>query len=132
MKKQIKVSRNSKARIATSVDGTEKLWLAGLGAVSVAQKMGAEMAETMIIEGKSFRTRSEKFASKLSSEVRKGFDSRMKPVKARMLASRKNVEARFEKAMGRALSYAGIPSKADVDALITRVDRLSRQLRAAK
>ena len=42
------------------------------------------------------------------------------------------IEARVEQGVGRVLSYAGIPSKADVDALISRVDALSRQLRAAR
>lgn len=132
MSKQIKVSKNSKAKVATNADKAEKLWLAGLGAVSVAQKMGVELAENMIVEGKSFQFRSEKLARKVSTDLRKGFDSRLKPIKARLLATRKKAEAKFEKGLGQALSYAGIPSKADVDALINRVDRLSRQLRAAK
>lgn len=132
MRKQIKVSKNPKTKVAANTDKAEKLWLASLGAVSIAQKMGSELAENMISEGKSFQVRSEKFARKVSTELRKGLMSRVKPVQARLLATRKNVEVRFEKGLGRALSYAGIPSKADVDALISRVDRLSRQLRAAK
>ena len=56
----------------------------------------------------------------------------MKPVRIRLDAMRNDAEARFETGVGRVMSYAGIPSKADVDALIARVDKLSRQLRAAK
>jgi poly(hydroxyalkanoate) granule-associated protein len=130
--RQIKARKNSKAKAAVNADQSEKLWLASLGAISVAQKMGAELVENMISEGKSFQVRSEKFARKFSTDVRSAIESRVKPVKARILASRKSAEAKFEKGLGRALSYAGIPSKADVDALISRVDRLSRQLRAAK
>lgn len=132
MSKQMKVNKNSKAKVAVNADKAEKLWLASLGAVSIAQKMGAELAENMISEGKTFQVRSEKLVRKVSADLRKGFDIRLKPIKARVLATRKTAEAKFEKGLGRALSYAGIPSKADVDALINRVDRLSRQLRAAK
>lgn len=132
MSKQIKMKKPAKAKVAPNADKAEKLWLAGLGAVSVAQKMGTELAENMISEGKTFQVRSEKFARKVSTDLRKKIESRVKPVKARLLETRKSAEAKFEKGLGRVLSYAGIPSKADVDALITRVDRLSRQLRAAK
>ena len=132
MSKQIKLSKNSKAKVMTNADKAEKFWLASLGAVSIAQKMGNELLENMIVEGKSFQVRGEKMARKVSTGVRTGIKSRVQPIQARLLATRKNAEAKFEKGLGRALSYAGIPSKADVDALITRVDRLSRQLRAAK
>ncbi|MGB0134408.1 phasin family protein [Dokdonella sp.] len=132
MSKQIKVNKTSKTKVAPNADNAQRIWLASLGAFSIAQKQGSELFETMISEGKSFQVRSEKLARKVSADVRKGFDSRLKPVKARVLATRKSAEAKFEKGLGQALSYAGIPSKADVDALINRVDRLSRQLRAAK
>ncbi|MEZ5461799.1 hypothetical protein [Dokdonella sp.] len=59
MSKQIKVRKPAKAKVATNADKAEKLWLAGLGTVSVAQKMGAELAENMIGEGKAFQVRSE-------------------------------------------------------------------------
>ena len=132
MSRQVKVNKTAKARVATNADKAEKLWFASLGAVSIAQKIGAELAENMISEGRTFQVRSGKLASKVSSDLRKGVESRVKPIKARLVAARKSAEAKFEKGLGRALSYAGIPSKADVDALISRVDRLSRQLRAAR
>lgn len=133
MSKQIKARRPAKAKVAvTKVDKAEKLWLAGLGAVSIAQKMGAELADNMVSEGKSFRTRGSKFARTVSADLRKGIESRVKPIKAVLLAKRKSAEMKIEKGIGRALSYAGIPSKADVDALVARVDRLSRQLRATR
>jgi len=130
--KKVKVNKSSKLKVATKADKAEKFWLASLGAVSIAQKMGAELAENMISEGKTFQLRSGKLARKISTDLTKVIENRVKPVKARLIATRKSAEAKFEKGLGRALSYAGIPSKADVDALISRVDRLSRQLRAAR
>ena len=132
MSKQIKVTKQAKPAVKVNVDKASKVWLAGLGAFSIAQKQGAELFESMVSEGKSFQTRSEKLARKVSGEVKSVVAKRMKPVKARLKAVRHNAEARLEQGIGRALSYAGIPSKADVDALISRVDALSRQLRAAK
>ncbi len=132
MSKQVKVSKQVKANKVVNVDKAEKVWLAGLGAFSIAQKQGAVLFESMVSEGKSFQVRSEKLARKLSSEVQNIVESRMKPVRHRLDAIRSEAEAKFETGVGRVMSYAGIPSKADVDALIARVDKLSRQLRAAK
>ncbi len=135
MSKQIKSTRMAKASKMTSkpdLDKAQKVWLAGLGAFSIVQKQGAELFESMVSEGKSFQTRSGKIARKVSGEISSVVAARMKPVKARLRAARRDAEARIEQGVGRALSYAGIPSKADVDALITRVDALSKQLRATR
>jgi poly(hydroxyalkanoate) granule-associated protein len=130
--KQIKVTKQARPAAKVEVDKARKVWLAGLGAFSIVQKQGAEVFENMVSEGKSFQTRSGKFARKVSGEIKTVVSKRMKPVKARLQTVRREAEARVEQGVGRVLSYAGIPSKADVDALISRVDALSRQLRAAK
>lgn len=132
MSKQIKASSKAKTTMTSTADKSRKVWLAGLGAFSIAQKQGADLFEVMVSEGKSYQQRSEKLVRKLSSEARTVIDSRMKPVRIRLKAIRSDAEAKFEQGIGRVMSYAGIPSKADVDALIARVDKLSRQLRAAK
>ena len=132
MSKQIKASTKAKTPMTTTADKSRKVWLAGLGAFSIAQKQGLELFEVMVTEGKSYQQRSEKIVRKLSSEALSVVESRMQPVKIRLKAIRSDAEAKIEHGMGRVMSYAGIPSKADVDALIARVDKLSRQLRAAK
>lgn len=135
MSKQVKLSKQVKqvkATNAVNVDKAEKVWLAGLGAVSIAQKQAAALFESMVSEGKSFQQRSGKLAHKLSSDVKGVVESRMKPIRIRLDAMRSEAEARFETGVGRVMTYAGIPSKADVDALIARVDKLSRQLRTAR
>ena len=132
MSKQIKVTKQARPAAKINVDKARKVWLAGLGAFSIVQKQGAEVFENMVSEGKSFQTRSEKLARKVSGEIRTVVSKRMKPVKARLQSVRREAEARVERGVGRVLSYAGIPSKADVDALISRVDALSKQLRAAR
>ncbi|MEO7936414.1 MAG: phasin family protein [Dokdonella sp.] len=132
MSKQIKASNKAKTPMTTTADKSRKVWLAGLGAFSIAQKQGLELFEVMVTEGKSYQQRSEKIVRKLSSEALSVVETRMQPVKIRLKAIRSDAEAKLEHGMGRVMSYAGIPSKADVDALIARVDKLSRQLRAAK
>ncbi len=132
MSKQIKRNSTVKTTSMSRSDQVQKVWLAGLGAFSIAQKQGVVLFESMVSEGKSYQASSEKLVRKVSGEVMLIVDSRLKPVKQRFKAIRHDAEAKFEQGVGRVMSYAGIPSKADVDALIARVDKLSRQLRAAK
>lgn len=132
MSKQIKAHNRVKAGAGTEVDAGRKLLLAGFGAVSIAQKLGAEWFDSMVAESKDLRARSETLARTLSARLGAQLSMRLEPVLARVQAVRQDAEARVEQGLGRALSYAGIPSKGDVDALIVRVDALARQLRASK
>lgn len=131
MSKQI-TAKKVKARIPATIGAGNKVWLAGLGAVAVAQKQGSAAFDILVSEGKHVQTRGEKVARKLLGELDNVVAARIKPVQRRFHVARQDAEASFERGFGRVLSYAGIPSKADVDALIVRVDRLSRQLRATK
>lgn len=135
MSKQIK-SRQVRAKAAATAPATNdparRFWLAGLGAFSIAQKRGNAVLETLVVEGKSFQKRSETFVRQLGSDVKVVVGARVKPVQQRLKAARRNAEATIEQGIGRALSWAGVPSKADVDALVARIDKLSRQLRTAK
>jgi len=130
--KQIKVMKTVKPGPSASVDKVQQVWLAGLGAFSIAQKQGKVILDGMINEGRSFQLRTDKLARKVSGEIKAVAETRMAPVKLRLAALRSDAEAKIEQGVGRLMSYAGIPSKADVDSLIARVDKLSRQLRATR
>jgi poly(hydroxyalkanoate) granule-associated protein len=132
MSKQIKVTRPVKARVKTPGDSAQRFWLASLGAVSITQKLGAEWIDNMVSEGKTFQARTSKVAKKTSAEVKSLLAARVQPLKQRLQSVRREAEARFEHGVGRTLSYLGVPSKSDVDALIARVDKLSKQLRASR
>lgn len=135
MSKQIKsrqIRAKAMATATTTTDPARRFWLAGLGAFSIAQKRGNALLETLVVEGKGFQKRSETLVRQVGSDVKVVVDARLKPVQQRLKAARRNAETTIEQGIGRALSWAGVPSKADVDALVTRIDKLSRQLRAAK
>ena len=94
MSKQIKTTKQARPAAKVNADKARKVWLAGLGAFSIVQKQGAEVFENMVSEGKSFQTRSEKLARKVSGEIRTVVSKRMKPVKARLQSVRRDAEAR--------------------------------------
>lgn len=132
MSKQIKTKSQVKAVSVASEAPARRFWLAGLGAFSVAQKQGGKVFEGLVNEGRSFQDRSGKLARQVGEDVGVVVRTRLKPVQQHLDAVRRDASIRFERGLGQALSYAGVPSKADVDALIKRIDTLSRQLRAAK
>jgi len=131
MSKQIS-AKKAKVKIPAANGPGNKVWLAGLGTVAVVQKQGSAAFKILVREGKHLQTRGEKVARKLLADLDIVVAARLKPVRQRLNVARRDAEASFERGLGRVLSYAGIPSKADVDALIVRVDRLSRQLRSTK
>lgn len=130
--KQIKTTKPVKTATQASGEQARKVWLASLGAFSIAQKRGGILFEGLVNEGRSFQARSEKLARQVGNDVGFVVRTRLKPVQQRIENARVEANARVERSVGRVLSYAGVPSKADVDGLITRIDTLSKQLRAKK
>src|SRR5690349_24636076 len=50
-------------------DTAHTLWLAGLGALSLAQKRGGALLSGLIAEGHDFQTRAQKLAQEVSSDA---------------------------------------------------------------
>jgi poly(hydroxyalkanoate) granule-associated protein len=134
--KQVRTKATAKKRASTPAtvraDAARDAWLAGLGAVAVVQKQGRAAFEALVVEGRQLQVRGERIARALGEQARSGLDAGLKPVRQRFDGLRREASARIEHGVGRALSWAGVPSKADVDGLIKRIDTLSRQLRAAR
>ncbi len=130
-KRAKRVTRVNRA-VPAGIDTPQKIWLAGLGAVAVAQREGGKALETLIGEGKRMQSRTSRIARDVQRQASVAVSARVKPVRARLHAVRRDVEASLERGVGQVLSFAGVPSKADVDALVVRIDKLSRQLRSAR
>ncbi|WP_440222555.1 phasin family protein [Dokdonella sp. MW10] len=130
MTKQIKARRAG--TVVAKDDVARKLWLAGLGAFSLARKQALATFDVLAAEGESLRARGGTYARSVARDAQTVASVRFKPVRERLVAVRAQAEAALERGTGRVLSYAGVPSKADVDALIARVDALSKRVRARR
>ena len=80
-----------------------RVWLAGLGALSKAQKGGADMFEEFVAEGEKAQGEMREKASETWGKVEKAFDDRM----------------------GRALHVLNVPTRKDIDVLSKRVHELT-------
>ncbi len=126
-------------RAARAVEGKDlarKLWLAGLGAVSLAQKNGQTLVNTLVDEGEDLKARAEKYARtavrdarRAANDVSKQVKGAIAPIKTRATRAVRRFENRFGDRIGAVLGSLGVPSKSDVQELLGRVTELNRQVR---
>ena len=132
--KQIKSKRTTRAAAAN--EASRKVWLASLGAVSLAQKQGNKIIETLVEEGEQFRVRTNKTTATLVKDVRKAANDAQKqikayvtPIKQRAVKAVRKVESNIGETIGDVLGRFGVPSKSDVAELIDRVSELNKQVK---
>lgn len=118
---------------------SRSMWLASLGAASLLRKNGEDMVGRLIREGQGMQKQADKTIASISHNVDGVVQSRVAAVKRRAAKVQKEFskqvkvfETSLQNGAERVLARLGVPSKADIDSLIARIDTLSRQLRAAK
>jgi len=106
------------------------LWLAGVGAVSLARKNGAALLGDLVGEGRRLQLKATTLAVEAGSDVRAQVSGLLQPIKVRASKRLQAAGMAVQSGIGGVLSALGIPSKADVEELSQRVGALSRQLKA--
>ena len=128
----MKKIKSKRMTTAAPVEKTRAFWLAGLGAVPIAQKQGGDLFAGLIVEGKDFRVRTQKLVEEIGTDTRAKVNGVIAPLRARFKSSSQKAGATFQRGVAMALTQLGIPSKADIEELTQRVAGLSRQLKTAK
>lgn len=133
MTKQIRGKRV--ARRPAPDDKARKLWLASLGAVSIARKQGEKLVSVLVEEGEQIRSRAGSLvetaargARRAADKARKRVEAYVQPIAQRAKRTVKRYETRFGKSVGAALGRMGVPSKRDIQELIGQVDRVKRKV----
>jgi poly(hydroxyalkanoate) granule-associated protein len=127
----IKKTKQSPAT-QTAADKARALWLAGLGAVSVAQKRGGEAISGLIAEGHELQTRAQKLAQGVTSNATEQVKDALAPFQAGFKRNIRKVGVAVQSVIAGTLARLGIPTKADIEELTQRVAALSKQLKTAK
>jgi poly(hydroxyalkanoate) granule-associated protein len=91
-----------------------RIWLAGLGAFSKAQKGGVDLFEELVAEGEKAQERTKGAA-----------DERLAEMREKASETWGKVEKVFDDRVGRALHALNIPTREDIDVLSTRVQDLT-------
>jgi poly(hydroxyalkanoate) granule-associated protein len=111
------------------VDPARTLWLASLGAASIARKQGGELLSELVVEGEGVQVRTQKLAKELKSDAKAQIKSVITPMRASIKKNAAKFSAAVQYGVAVALAKLGIPSTADVEELTQRVAALSRQLK---
>jgi len=121
-----------KSRAAKSPVTAGSLWLAGVGAVSLARKRGDVLLRDLIDEGRRLQGQAATFVHETGVDARAQMAGLVTPVKARLKQTIERTEAAVQAGIGAMLSRLGIPTKSDIDDLAQRVGALTRQLKTSK
>jgi poly(hydroxyalkanoate) granule-associated protein len=117
-----------KALAANVKAQAQQIWLAGMGAFSNAQAQGGKVFETLISEGMKLQRKTQSIAEDRISEVAGKMTAMADGVGAKAGQQWDRLETIFEDRVAKALNKMGVPSRADVDALISRIDALSEKV----
>ena len=124
-----KRTRKQAVAAKNPADQARAAWLAGLGAVSIVQKRSGELFSTLTSEGVDFQSRAQKLAQAFRADARKQVKGVLAPVKANAKTAVQKFGTAVQQGIATVLAKLGIPSKADIEELTTRVTALSRQLK---
>lgn len=108
------------------VESAQQIWMAGMGAFSRAQEQGTKLFEALVKEGVSLEQKTRKFATGKVDNVRDVVENKVEQVKERATDSWEKLEGIFESRVSRVLGKLGVPGRAEMEALIARVEELNK------
>lgn len=94
-------------------ESAQKIWLAGLGALAVAEDEGAKMFDTLVDRGRQWEGRGRERMEKARSRVEHAVD---------------DVESRIDERVSAALHRFGVPTRDEIRELTRRVEELNAKL----
>lgn len=137
LKKKVQAKPDLGKYATPVVDSAKDIWLAGLGAFSVAQQEGGKLIEQgnklfekLVSEGEKLEKKTRKMTESTVGDLRGGVESRVDSVRKQAVDNWDKLEGIFEDRVARVLGSLGVPTAEDVNKLSTRVAKLSDQVSA--
>jgi poly(hydroxyalkanoate) granule-associated protein len=117
------------AQLAGTVkESASQIWLAGLGAFAKAQEEGGKVFDTLVKEGLSIQRKTQAAAEEKISEATNRMANMATDISSKASGQWDKLETIFEDRVSKALNKLGVPTAKDIDALITRIDELNRNV----
>lgn len=107
-------------------ESAQQIWLAGLGAFSKAQEGGGKVFESLMKEGLTMQRKTQAVAEEKLSEATSKMANMAGDIQSRAGQQWDKLENIFEDRVAKALNKLGVPSAKDVDALVARIDELTK------
>lgn len=120
----------SKGNVLDVRETVQKLWLAGVGAATVAQKNVGDVVDNLKSESQKIYKKASTLVEGTVADVRKQVEGVLSQVQGSVAANLGWVEEKVSAGVGTVLGRLGVPSKADIEDLSKRVAELSKQVKA--
>ena len=137
MKKKVQAKPAATNIAAPVVDSAREIWLAGLGAFSVAQSEGGKMIEQgnklfekLVSEGVKLEKKTRNVAETTVGDIKGEVESKVGAVRQQAVDNWDKLENIFENRVARVLGQLGVPTADEVNKLSARVQTLSRKVTA--
>jgi poly(hydroxyalkanoate) granule-associated protein len=136
-KKSTRKQADSDTRINEFAEQLESAFMAGLGALSGAQKKGAETFETLVEEGEKFRKKATSRTESLIDDVQGAIrdmadDAQSKATglldQVRGKSRLDKLHSAFDSRVADAMDRLNVPSKNDIDAINKKLNKIIRLL----
>ena len=138
-KKVVKKKAQAKPAVADYaapvVESAREIWLAGLGAFSVAQSEGGKMIDQgnklfkdLVAEGSKLESKTRKAAETAVDDIKGEVETRVDAVRQQAADNWDKLENIFEERVAKVLGQLGVPTASDVNELSERVAKLSKQV----
>lgn len=137
LKKKVQ-AKPAVSSIATPVvDSAREIWLAGLGAFSVAQaeggkliEQGNKLFEKLVAEGVKLENKTRSAAETAVDDIKGEVESTVGAVRKQAVDNWDKLESIFENRVARVLGQLGVPTADEVNKLSDRVQTLTEKVTA--
>ncbi len=116
-------------------ESAQKIWLAGLGALTVAEEEGNKLFKSLVEKGTEFEAQGREKAREAAGDVRGRVEETAEKVKSEASTLFSKVDAKIDDAVASAVSRAGVPTRDEIGTLTRRVEELTQlveQMRETK
>ena len=117
------------------LESANKIWLAGLGALSVAEEEGGKLFNTLVKKGEGFEKRGKKQFEKVQNTVEEQFEKvqhnveeQLETVAGKADSAFGRIGKGFDAKVGDTLNKLGVPNRMEIQKLTRRVEQLTKQV----
>lgn len=135
-KKTDSVTAQARGLVDPVVGYGREVWLAGLGAFSMAQEesgkvfeKGSKLFDQLVEEGSKLEGQTRKVVDDTTGDIRGGIEDRVSQARESAVNNWDKLEKVFEDRVARALNKLGVPTSEEIQKLVDRVDELSQEVR---
>ena len=126
---ETKTSEKTTERIPAELkESAQKIWLAGLGALSAAEQEGSKLFKNLVEKGEKFESRGKEAFGDAKEDVNEA----VKGARTKAETTWEKIEERVDEAVSGAFKRFGVPSREEIATLTQRVEELTKVVESLK